>query len=60
MVKCIFCDLVMPYKNRGIGLKTVNDIKQHYVKKHNIDPNRQVFNNYLQYLLEDNVSYFIP
>ena len=60
MLKCIFCDLVLIYKNRGIGVKTVNDIEQHYVNKHNIDPNRQSFKNYLQCLLEDNVSYFIP
>ena len=60
MVKCIFCNLVLLYKNRGIGAKTVTAIGDHYVTKHSINPNREALKRYLECLLEDNREYFVP
>ena len=60
MVKCIFCGLVLLYKNRGIGAVSVKNIRDHYVNKHSIDANREALKDYLYYLLEDNHIEFIP
>ena len=60
MVKCVICGLVLLFKNRGMGIVSVNKIGKHYVEKHNINADRASLQDYLRCLLVNNHEQFIP